>query len=547
MLLYANDKSPAKQFSPIRRKLLLTLAASIMGAAGAAAHSGGTPTQPKLLVGIVVEDLRNEYINLLREHFASGGFNRLLRDGVVIANTDFGSPLDCAAATAVLYTGASPSVNGIPAAEVFDRSTLRGQSIFLDPQVMGNYTTDTYSPQALAVTTVTDEAMVAGGGVTYAYAIAPDPNRALIMASHAGNCGMWLNDNNESWATTTYYRDVPSSLNLRNRLNPLKNRIDTMLWQPMHQREEYVLMPDHLKLYPFKYSFRRQDPRKMLMFKNSPKVNEEVTNFALENMQQLGLGNHNGTDVLSLAYSVSPYEYSINTDNRYELLDAYYRLDRELERLFHSIDKTVGLDNTLIFLAGTPPPQEVPRDNTRWQLPYGEFSTRKAISLLNLYLIAIYGNGDWVQGYHNGQFFLNHKVIEDKKLRVEDIRSEAAHFLQQMAGVKKAYSLDDIIDGRNLGNAPLRANTSIQHAGDVLVEVMPGWQIIDDFASLKRPATDKVIRASATTAPVFILAPHVKAQKLVEPVDARSIAPTVTSLLRIRSPNAAELPALNLE
>lgn len=531
----------------IGQRIITCLLASIV-ATTASAAPGQKGSQPKLVVGIMVEDLRSEYLNLLRDHFGKDGFNRLLNDGVVIANADYSTSMDPAAATAVIYTGASPSANGIQAAEVFDRATMRPVAALSDPDFMGNFTTQTMSPRGLAVTTLTDEVKVAGGGVTYAYAIAPEPNQAIIMAGHAGDCGMWLNDANECWATTTFYKNPPTALQQRNRNRGLHVRIDTTYWKPLLGPEHYVLLPEHVTKYPFKYSFRQYPaPEKMRIFKDTPKANEEATAFAIDNINQLNLGAHSGgPDMMNVAYTLDPYDYSKTSENRYELIDSYYRLDRSLAELFNAIDQKVGLNNTLIFLAATPPSQRTRRDDEKWQLPYGEFSTRKAISLLNLYLIAQHGNGDWVNAYHDGYFYLNHKLIEEKHKDLETMRKDCARFLERMSGVTKAYSVDEIIDGNTFDTAPIRQNTVIAHAGDVKVYVLPGWQVLDDYNN-QTIATEKVERAVAATAPVMILAPNVKAQKIDHVVDARAIAPTVARLLRIRSPSAAGVPPLELE
>lgn len=537
-----------KSESPLSTGLLMAIVASMMSIQMVAAPPGEQPGQPKLVLGIVVEDLQEEYINLLRKYFTQGGFNRLLNNGVLLQNVDFGPNLDATAATALLYTGAAPSVNGIPADEVFDRSTLLGKPIFTDESVMGNYTSRTLSPKALATSTIADEVRISGDGFTYAYAIAPDPGQALVMAGHAGNCGVWLDDSNDCWATTTYYKTVPEALNFRNRSKGLKGRLDTMSWSPALSENKYSILPKHLINGSFHYTFNRKDKNNILRFKNSPCLNTEITDFAIDHINQYDLGAHDGPDMISLAYSLEPYAYSKNADNRYEIVDSYYRLDRDLDRLFSVVDKKVGMPNVLVFVASTPAMNRSRRDDEKWQIPYGEFSTRKAISLLNMYFMAIYGNGNWVEGFHNGEFFLNRSLIEKEDKDLHLMREQAAAFLVQMAGVADAYSIDDIINHRThltISEAAKR-NTSIEHAGDVRIKVMPGWELVDDF-NYPGQKHNQVAREEATTSPVFIMAPGLSAKTIGTPVDARSIAPTVTRLLRIRSPNAAALPPLSLE
>lgn len=543
---FSVDRKVSKNESPLSTRLIVAFIASMMGL-GASASPEEDPGQPKLVVGIVVEDLQEEYIHLLRQYFTQGGFNRLVNRGVRFTNVDYGTSLDPAAATAVIYTGASPSVNGVASMETFDRATLIPRPVFTDRAIMGNYTNQTLSPKALRTSTIADEMRISGDGFTYAYAISAEPAQALIMAGHAGNCGVWLNDANDSWATTTYYRDTPEALNHRNSRKHLARRLDTINWTPILSPAKYTLLPKHLTATPFRHQFNQAGPDKIKRFKNSPCINSEITDFAIDHIKQYDLGAHDGPDIISINYNLEPFAYSKNTDNRYELIDSYYRLDRDLDKLLDVIDKKVGLPNALVFLASTPAVNRSRRDDEKWRIPYGEFSTRKAISLLNLYLVAIYGNGNWVQGYHNGQFYLNHDLIKKEDKNLEEIREHTASLLAQMEGVAEAFSIDDIINnrtGEQFSDA-MRRNIDIKSAGDVTVKVMPGWQLLDDF-NYPSVKPDQVTRDQAATAALYLMAPGLAPTTITTRVDARQIAPTVTRILRIRSPNGASMPPLPL-
>lgn len=171
------------------------------------------------------------------------------------------------------------------------------------------------------------------------------------------------------------------------------------------------------------------------------------------------------------------------------------------------------------------------------------------MSLLNMYLMAVHGTGQWVSGYHDGQVYLNADLIKQNNKDIAAMRSQAAAFLQRMSGVLQAYTIDQIITGTAPVDDPqgLRRNTTMAYAGDVFVQVIPGWKLQDDY---NRPGTttpQTAAVAALTTAPVFILAPEVPAQTIGTPVDARRIAPTVTRQLRIRSPNGASRPPLSLQ
>jgi len=526
-------------------RLAIVLLASMVGMA---MPTAGKNTRPRLVVGIVVEGLQADYINNLRDNFSEGGFKRLIRDGVIIANADYGTALDPTAATAMLITGAAPSVNGIGGSFTYDSSGHRLIPSLEDTESIGNFTNDTYSPKKLIVSTLADEVRIAGGGVTNVYAISPDPQLSILLGGHAANCAIWLNESNGNWATTTFYKDIPTFVGARNRLTPLSLRLDTMSWTPAIDVADYPDLPDHLKHYPFRYVYPRGNAERYAMFKNSAPVNTEVTSLAKDFINTLGLGKHDGVDMLSLTYTVTPFDYAKNPDNRLELMDSYIRLDRNLEQLFVAIDHASG-GNAVIFLAATPPSSTVRRDDEKWNIPYGEFSTRKAGSLLNMYLMAIYGTGEWVSGFHNGHFYLNSKLIKDNNLDAKAVRAEAASFVARMSGVKDVFTIDQVLSG-DAGDRSeaIKRNTHLASAGDIIVNVIPGWEIINDYAQDKSlPGNKHVERIVATTAPAFILAPGIDPKRIDTPIDVRVIAPTIARLLRIRSPNAAAMPALQLD
>lgn len=509
-----------------------------------AATPRGATERPGLVVGILVEGLDEDILRLLDAQLSPGGFKRLMAEGAVASEIDYGTRLDPVAAAAVLYTGAAPAVNGIPAAYVYQPSRHRSRPILSDSSQMGNFTADLLSPAAIHVSTLADEVRIDGNGPTHVYALAADPERAIIMAGHAGNGGYWIDDLSGRWASTTYYRDLPQSLTLRNYNSPLDHRLDTISWSPLAGTlAGYPDLTPAMRQAGFNYTFPRNSRDRFKSFKVSAKGNEEVTDMAGELMHYQMLGQHQGIDMLSLGYTLAPYPYAATPTPRGETLDAYLRLDRDIERLLQTIDRQPGTDRTLVFVAGLPAPASARPDDERWRLPTGEFSSRKARSLLNMYLMALHGNGEWVTGYHDRHFYLNHSLIKEQKLDIATIRAEAAQFLNRMSGVSNAYTIDDIMAGR-VGADPgaLRRNTSVEHTGDIILEINPGWTAIDDLEG----GPSHFSRMGSSPSPLIIWGAGVTPSRIDEPVDARRVAPTVARLLRIRSPNAASLGPLRL-
>ena len=504
--------------------------------------------QPKLVVGIIIDGLEQQTLDILTPYLDYGGFNRFLRDGVVLENVDYGTNVDATAATAILMTGAAPRQNGIGGELGYDASGRRHYNIFTDQTAIGVNTKDRLSPKALNVSTISDEARIAGAGETYVYAIAPKPAQALVLASHAGNNAIWFNEKTGQWASSKYYQDMPSAAANRNRTNSLKNRLDTMTWTPSRITKDKVPLPDHLKHYSFSYTFGPRETDRFARFAGSPMMNNEIAAIASEYVKNLKLGKHEGTDVLNLAFNLQPFEWSRNAENRFERYDSYIKLDKSLAQLFSTIDATVGRDNVLIYVAGTPARNERRKYDDKWNMPGGEFSSRKAVSLLNLYLIAKYGNGEWVSAYNNGSFYLNKDLANQLDKDINTIRRDASEFLVRMAGVGHAYTIEDVVNAEpKVPNSEGKSrNTVISQSGDVMIELIPGWTMIDDFNVAG--ATSNLTFSPAPTTSIFLIsAPELQPARISDNVDARAIAPALTGMMHIRSPNSASTPAVSFK
>lgn len=541
-----------KKTSQIKTRLACAIVASMVtiGLTASTQDRGALPKRPTLVVGIFIEGLQSEYLELLRDCFGDGGFKRLMDSGVTIENVNFGPGIDATAATAMLVSGASPAVNGIPAARVYNVEKKIDHPILLDPAKIGNFTDATYTPEPILVSTISDEVRIADGGLGAVHAIAPDAQIAVILAGHAGNSAFWINDVTGKWSTSTFYRDTPQTVSKRNNINTLPHRLDTLGWTPSITLDRYPDLPEYKKIYPFRHSFPSKDPDRYRAFKVSAPANREVTSMATEYISTMELGSRDVTDMLNLSYTVAPYPFGRDADTRIETMDAYLRLDADLSNLFKAIETGPGLDKTLIFVAGTPSPTDSKREDEKWHIPYGQFSPSRAISLLNMYLMAIYGNGDFVNGFYNGYLFLNNNLLKERGLDPAVIRAESAKFLSRMTGVSQVFTIDDILATRAGDDAAaLRRNTSINHAGDLLVLVNPGWEITDNVDEEDRAAQTRgpVVRNVITTSPAYIFMPTIDAQTIDTSVDARAIAPTITRLLRIRSPNAASVAPLRLK
>lgn len=520
------------------RQINRILATMLMSMVVYGAFSQTKGDRPTLMVGIVIDQLRSDYIDMLKEHFGEDGFNRLIRNGAYFENASFdiASP-DIASGTALLYTGAYPNANGITQARVRNRDKKIAEKILVDPKVMGNFTAENLSPNALALSTFCDESRVASSGLGYVYSFAADAQQSIIMAGHAANGAFWINDEDGKWSTTTFYKDVPSTIQARNYSKPLSTRLDTMSWRPLIDINKYASVPTHRTYFPFRYFFGKSETNRYRAYKQSALVNEEVASVAIDCIQSLSLGKRGELDIVNIGFTAAPYTYGASADYSVELQDTYLRIDQELARIFHTIDKTVGFDNAVVFVASTGYFNDDSADEERFKIPTGKFYPKRAVSLLNMFLIAKYGNGDWLNGYYDGKFYFNAETIKQAGLDIADMRKRSAEFLRMMSGVEQAYALDDIVNNPVTDEAR-RLNRSINMAtaADVYMEILPGWSIVQDEMPGQRNHT---VRSNAVNCPILICAPEIKAERIKSIVDASILAPTVSKVLRIRSPNGA--------
>ena len=501
---------------------------------------------PRLLVGITVDQLRTDYLEALQHLFGEKGFKRLMQQGVVCENLLFDFPnVDKASATATLYTGAMPFVHGIPSERYFNTTFQREEYVLNDPSKIGNYTDETFSPERIKTSTISDEVKIVCGGLGRVFAVAPDAQQAIISAGHAANCAFWINDKNGKWATTTYYRDVPVYIEQFNYVRSLSNRIDTLSWTPVYTPDRYTAIPYQTNDFSFKRTFARDARDKVAQFKTTALVNREITDVAVEFLDKGLLGRRGVLDMLSVGYTAGVYLDKTVEDYGLELQDTYVRLDCDIARLLDEIDKQVGLSNTVVFVASTGYFKGEAKESPMYNIPSGEFYPKRAVSLLNVYLMALYGQGDWVTGYHNRQIFLNKKLIKERDLDADEMRDRAASFLIQMAGVQDVYTSQRLLLSHGTDRAAAMRNGYYPKlSGDLILDLCPGWEVVYEDTD----DTREYVRVNAVSTPCFILAPDVKPVRITTPVRATAIAPTVSRLLRIRSPNgSAEAPLSEIQ
>lgn len=525
-------------------RLLTSVMVSLVAVNALGLQAG--PLRPKLVVGIVVDQLRTDYVDYLRGMLGERGFKRLLDRGVYLKDVDFKAPVsDAAASTAIVYTGTYPAVNGVASAKAFDPVTGLKKSTFADDASMGNYTSEAYSSKCIRVSTISDEIAADGAGLGQIFSLAPDPEQAIAMAGHSGTSAFWLDGVSGMWSSTTYFRESPNTISRRNRDNPLSTRLDTLQWRPLLDLGKYPGLPAQKKYFPFRYHFPKADRNAYNRYKESPLVNDEITDLAIGYLDEYKLGTRGDViDMLNVGYTARPWAYSADGDSRLELEDTYLRLDREIGRLLDAIDAGAGLDNTLVFLTSTGYYNDLSDYDPKYRVPTGDFSIKRASSLLNAFLSAKFGNGQYIKGVSGSEIYLDHGIIEERKLEEHDVARAARDFLNRMSGVAEVRTYREILASASPETESMRLGINPTQAADLYLKFTPGWNVVDD---IRFPHTSTPVRSVAVNTPAIIMAPGLKPGEMTRQVHAAALAPTITGLLRIRPPNGASTRPILLD
>lgn len=507
----------------------------------AQAQDEGQRCVPKLVVNIAVDQLRTDYLEAFAPLYGEGGLKRLLSEGFVFANASFSfAPVDRASAIAAIATGTTPYYNSIVGLKWLNRETLRPIGCVDDSKYTGMLTHETASPAGMATSTLGDELKVATGGKALVYSIAPFRDAAVLAAGHAADAALWLDDVYGEWCSSIYYlQNAPVWLTDYNASKAPGRRINTTVWEPLSEQSgtyNYYLQ-SATSTKPFKHKF--SGDYRYADYKESALMNEDVTDMAIHVANNVGLGKDNVTDLLALTYYAGTYGHQRVTDCQMELQDTYVRLDHELARLMEYAEKTAGQGRVLFVLTSTGYSQVEATDYTAFRIPTGTFYMSRTSSLVNMYLSAIWGQGNYVETHFRNHIFLNHKLLETKRISIGEATGRTQEIVALMSGVRNVYTSLQLMTSQGQRAQQIRNAFHPQRCGDIIIEVAPGWRIMDEDTQQSEMSV-----ASFTQFPIIILGAGINAGQMATPVTVDRIAPTIARTIRIRAPNACSAEPL---
>lgn len=472
--------------------IIATIIALATGAANGQAQEHASA--PRLVVNIAIDQLRTDYLESFESLYGNSGFRRLLHDGLLYTNTQYSfSPIDRASALAAQSTGTVPYYNGITAEQWFDRSSLRAVSCVDDSAFKGILTDESTSAQNVMTTTLSDELKVGTKGKAFIYSIAERRDAAVIPGGHNADGAFWVNSRENCWCTSTYYsKKLPKWLEKYNLYNA-----------------------------PYK--------------KNSS-INEQITDLALNCIAMNSMGKDEATDMLFITYNAAP---SINKDGYEDCRETYLELDKNLGRIIDNLQSNVGLDKVLFVVTGTGYYSSLNTTDKKYRLPGGSVYINRTANLLNMYLGALYGTDRYVEGCLNNHIFLNEKLIDKKRMNMNEIRSLATSFVRQSQGISNAYTGETLLSSSTDELTKIRNGYYTNRCGDIIIEVAPGWNIENEETQQNYYQNCGYIES-----PVIFCGPAIKHGKVTVPVSVEAVPATIAKAIQIRAPNACRVAPL---
>ncbi|MHA6250141.1 alkaline phosphatase PafA [Pontibacter sp. CAU 1760] len=525
---------------------------------GSAVHPAGYNadlSRPRLVVGIVVDQMRYDYLYRYWNKYGDKGFKRLVKQGFNFTNTQYSYvPTYTGPGHASIYTGSVPALNGIIGNNWYARKEARMVYCVEDNSVNtvgSSSTAGKMSPANLQTTTITDELRLATNMGSKVIGVALKDRGAILPAGHIGNAAYWFDSPSGNWITSTYYRNnLPQWVEEFNNekypdqllsqpwttLLPIsaytESTADDMPWEETLPGEQKPVFPHNLP------AIRQQDYE---LLRSVPGGNTITKDFALAALKGEGLGQGKFTDFLAVSFSTADYVGHKFGPNSIEAEDVFLRLDQELGELIDEIEQQVGKGEVLFFLTADHGAAHVPSYMMGMNIPAGVASSAKVRDSVEQYLDERYGNGNWVEQYTNQQIYLNRALIDSKKLELGEVQQRVATYVMRFENVLRAVTASTL--QQNSWSQGLMAKVengyNAQRSGDVLVLLQPGW--FEGYGNIREPkgTTHGSYSNYDTHVPLVWYGWRVKPGESSVPTEVADITPTIASWLYLQEPNGS--------
>ncbi|MFL5809447.1 MAG: alkaline phosphatase PafA [Flavisolibacter sp.] len=515
-----------------------------------ALSSNAQLSRPKLVVGIVVDQMRWDYLYRYNNRYGNDGFKRMLREGLSCENTFIPYiPSYTAAGHACVYTGSVPALNGMIGNNWYDRQQKKVVYCTDDSLVQSvgsNSTAGKMSPRNLWSNTITDELRLATNFRSKIIAIALKDRASILPGGHMSNASYWFDNASGGWITSSFYMTALPAWVKKFNDRKLPDEYLKQNWNTLYPISTYInstadstryegKLPGEDKSFPHITSALTGSSAYEL-FRTTPYGNSYTIEMAKAAIEAEQLGKGSSTDFLALSLSSTDYIGHTFGPNSIEVEDMYLRLDKDMAAFLKFLDEKVGKGQYLIFLTADHGVAHNPYFVVDEKIPVGVFDPSVVRRQLNDSLQKNFNVSNIITQYINYQLYLDENLISQNRLDKKRITEYIINYLMKQPAVSNAVDLSD------LSNTTLQEKLKMfiangynqKLSGDIQVINKPQW-----FENWQTGTTHGTWNPYDTHIPLLWFGWKIKPGQLNREVYMTDIAPTLAALLHIQMPNAS--------
>ncbi len=509
--------------------------------------------QPKLVVGIVIDQMRFDYLYRFNQFYGNDGFKKLMNEGSNFTFTHFNYELTSTGpGHASIYTGTTPFYHGIIGNDFYDRVLRKSVYCVKDPDVKSVGSDDEVgmmSPKRLLSTTITDQLKLATNGRSKVISIAIKDRSAVLPGGHFPNGAYWYDEKTGDFVTSTYYtNELPKWVSDFNK-RKLADLYLSQAWELSLPESDYQINPPDENKYEndvfkegktsFPHSFKNlTSSERYEKLRATPFGNQLLAEFVKSALVNENLGRGDETDFLAISFSstdIMGHEYGTYA---YEIMDTYIKLDQQIAELLNELDKQVGKGNYILFLTADHAALETPAYLRDKKIPAGGLNTKVFSDSIKAFAYNKYGSKDLIENISNKQIFLNREVIIKNNLDIHKVEQSLADYMRntfpEMTSIFTRDYLETQVASRDQNNFLLNGfNPSL--SGDIAFDLRSGY--LPNFQ--ERGTTHGTTYNYDTHVPLIFYGWHIPVQTVNTPVYITDIAATIANLLKITEPSAS--------
>ena len=532
------------------KKIILLMLAGCISLSAAAQKKPETLPRPKLVVGIVVDQMRWDYLYRYYDRYEEHGFKRFLREGFTCENNyiDY-VPTVTAIGHSTIYTGTTPSVHGIAGNEFIIQST--GQKMYCTEdttvQTVGSSSkAGLMSPRNLLASTITDELKLATNFRSKVIGISLKDRGSILPAGHSADAAYWFDDATGNWITSTYYmKELPPWVQDFN-AKKLAEKYLRGDWHTLYDLKTYVQSSPDDNPYEGKFSDTGRSTlpvktsemfkRNFGILRTTPFGNSLTLDMAMAAVEAEKLGRNTVTDFLAVSFSSPDYIGHRFGINAIEVEDTYLKLDKQLAAFFTFLDQKIGKGAYTVFLTADHGAAHNPNFLIDHKQPAGLWQGGMVRNELNVLLQKKFGHNNLVTSFSNNQVHLNRPLIRKENLDESGIIRECIAFLREQPAV--AF----VVDNNNVQNASIPSLLKEKiingyhygRSGNLSLHLEPGW-----YSGLPNATgtAHGAWYAYDTHIPLLWMGWGIKKGSSNRRTNMTDIAPTLAALLHIQEPN----------